>query len=73
MRNLETTRLTIRSMLPEDAAELHRILDLDLQWSGPEITLEKRRESDMRFPASSAGMDMPLKLSVLWWIMLFAN
>ncbi|MFN8443512.1 MAG: GNAT family N-acetyltransferase [Caldilineaceae bacterium] len=44
MRNLETKRLLIRPFVMADLAAIHQLLDHDLLWSGPGISLEQRSE-----------------------------
>ena len=41
---LETERLTIRPFTMDDLEDVHRLLDLDLEWGGPGVSLEQRRE-----------------------------
>jgi ribosomal-protein-alanine N-acetyltransferase len=44
MDSLETERLCIRPFTMDDLEEAHRLLDQDIQWAGPEFTLEQRRK-----------------------------
>jgi RimJ/RimL family protein N-acetyltransferase len=44
METLETARLLIRPFTMDDLEEVHRLLDLDIQWAGPGFPLERRRE-----------------------------
>jgi RimJ/RimL family protein N-acetyltransferase len=44
MEPLTTQRLTIRPFLMAELEEVHRILDVELQWAGRLLTLEERRE-----------------------------
>ncbi len=53
MDQLETDRLIIRAFLPEDLQAAHAILDEDLEWSGPNFSLEQRRERMQLYTALS--------------------
>jgi ribosomal-protein-alanine N-acetyltransferase len=56
MKPLETERLLLRPFRMEDLEEIHRVLDLDLQWDERALTLEERRqvlEDDIRLAALS--------------------
>ena len=53
MDNLQTTRLLIRPFTLNDLEAVHALLDLDLEWSGPQVSLEQRREK-LRFQISLA-------------------
>ena len=44
MDSLETRRLIIRPFTLDDLADVHRMLDVDLEWAGPGVTLAQRRE-----------------------------
>ena len=44
MDTLETARLWVRPFTEEDLDAAHRLLDVDLRWSGPDFTRERRRE-----------------------------
>lgn len=44
MDRLETARLVIRPFAMTDLTAAHQLLDHDIHWSGPDITLEQRRE-----------------------------
>jgi [ribosomal protein S5]-alanine N-acetyltransferase len=44
MQVVETTRLVIRPFVMEDLADAHHLLDVDLRWSGPAVSLEERRQ-----------------------------
>ena len=44
MDTLTTERLIIRPFIMADLLKAHQILDQDIQWSGPNFSLEKRRE-----------------------------
>ena len=44
MESLSTERLFIRPFTMDDLDAAYLLLDLDLQWSGPGLTLEQRRE-----------------------------
>lgn len=44
MDTLETGRLLIRPFTLDDLEDVHRLLGLDLQWAGPDFSLERRRE-----------------------------
>lgn len=44
MNTLSTNRLLIRPFALADLASAHQLLDHDLHWSGPSITLEQRSE-----------------------------
>ena len=41
---LETERLLIRPFTMGDLDEAHRLLDIDIEWSGPDFSLEQRRD-----------------------------
>jgi RimJ/RimL family protein N-acetyltransferase len=41
---LETERLIIRPFTMDDLEDVHRLLDLDLEWGGPGVSLDQRRE-----------------------------
>ncbi len=43
MNTLETERLLIRPLTVEDLNDIHRLLDVDLQWAGPNVSLEQRQ------------------------------
>ena len=43
MDTLETARLWVRPFTEEDLDAGHRLLDVDLRWSGPGFTRERRR------------------------------
>ncbi len=40
---LETARLIVRPFVMDDLEDAHRLLDVDLHWSGLEVNLEQRR------------------------------
>jgi hypothetical protein len=44
MMQLETNRLLIRPFVMADLEAVHQVLDHDLLWAGPGITVEQRRE-----------------------------
>jgi RimJ/RimL family protein N-acetyltransferase len=44
MHVLETERLVVRPFTMDDLQDVHRLLDLDLEWGGPGVSLEQRRE-----------------------------
>ena len=44
MDALETERLLIRPLVLDDLEQAHHLLDEDIQWGGPDVTLEQRRE-----------------------------
>jgi RimJ/RimL family protein N-acetyltransferase len=44
MMQLETNRLLIRPFVMADLEATHQVLDHDLLWAGPGITVEQRRE-----------------------------
>ena len=41
---LETERLLLRPLAMTDLDEIHRLLDLDIQWAGPDFPLSRRRD-----------------------------
>lgn len=41
---LETPRLLIRPFVPDDLEALYQLLDVDLQWAGPDRSIEWRKE-----------------------------
>lgn len=54
MDTLETPRLVIRPFTVDELDEAHRLLDLDLEWGGPGITVEERRRR-LSFQVALAG------------------
>lgn len=56
MERLETERLIIRPFVMDDLEEAYRVLDLDLEWSGPGYTLE-RRKARLQFYIDLANWD----------------
>src|SRR5947208_15362052 len=44
MKALETDRLILRPFRMEDLDDLHRLLDLDLQWDEKPLSLEERQQ-----------------------------
>ena len=44
MDTLDTVRLNIRPFTMDDLTEAHQLLDDDLQWAGPSVSLEQRQE-----------------------------
>ncbi len=44
MHTLETPRLLVRPLARTDLDDLHALLDIELQWAGPNVSLESRRE-----------------------------
>ena len=48
MMQLETNRLLIRPFVIADLEAVHQLLDHDLLWAGPGITIEQRRERVQR-------------------------
>lgn len=44
MNRIETPRLMIRPFVMDDLMDLHHILDRELNWAGPDFTLDQRRE-----------------------------
>jgi hypothetical protein len=53
---LETQRLVIRPFTMDDLAIAHPLLDGDIQWAGPSISLEKRREQ-LQFQVALTNWD----------------
>lgn len=43
MQTLHSARLIIRPFVVEDLEDAHRLLDVDLRWSGSAVSLEQRR------------------------------
>lgn len=41
---LRTARLAIRPFTMDDLQDVHCLLDVDLEWAGPGVTLEERRK-----------------------------
>ncbi len=56
MLKLETKRLLIRPFVMADLEAAHQLLDHDLHWAGPNISLEQRRER-LQHEISLAYMD----------------
>lgn len=44
MQTIETSRLMIRPFVMDDLVNLHQILDEELNWAGPDFTMDQRKE-----------------------------
>ena len=44
MNSIQTQRLLIRPLIMDDLEQAHQLLDVDIQWGGPGIGQEVRRE-----------------------------
>jgi RimJ/RimL family protein N-acetyltransferase len=44
MDTLQTARLILRPFTMDDLPDLYRLLDLDLEWAGPGISIDQRKE-----------------------------
>ncbi len=57
MNSLETQRLIIRPFTMEDLAPAHQLLDRDILWGGPGVSLAERRKR-LRFQVGLANWDL---------------